>query len=119
MLRWSTSLDPAYVSGVVRRGGGWFVPLDLAGAADASGLHTALATALDFPDYYGRNLDALNDCLGDLADRGRGVPVLFWQDWVDLEAADPRLFATVAGLLGEWVLLVLPSDPPGVTPRAG
>ena len=28
-------------------------------------LHRDLATALDFPDYYGRNLDALNDCMRD------------------------------------------------------
>ncbi|RMI45531.1 helix-turn-helix transcriptional regulator [Actinomadura harenae] len=28
---------------------------------------TAIAKALDFPDHYGRNLDALNDCLSDVA----------------------------------------------------
>ena len=26
--------------------------------------HDALAEAFGFPAYYGRNLDALNDCLG-------------------------------------------------------
>jgi len=30
--------------------------------------HDALARALDFPDYYGHNLDALHDCLTDLRD---------------------------------------------------
>ncbi|MEV7282444.1 barstar family protein [Streptomyces sp. NPDC093111] len=30
-------------------------------------MHRAMAAALDFPDYYGHNLDALNDCLGDVA----------------------------------------------------
>ncbi len=29
--------------------------------------HTYLAKALRFPDYYGRNLDALHDCLTDLS----------------------------------------------------
>lgn len=30
--------------------------------------HAALAKALSFPAYYGRNLDALHDCLTDLKD---------------------------------------------------
>lgn len=30
--------------------------------------HEALAKALDFPAYYGQNLDALHDCLTDLGD---------------------------------------------------
>ncbi|MDZ7931379.1 MAG: barstar family protein [Rhodococcus sp. (in: high G+C Gram-positive bacteria)] len=34
---------------------------------DTADMHTALATALSFPGSYGRNLDALNDCLGDVA----------------------------------------------------
>src|SRR5689334_5534692 len=29
-------------------------------------MHTALAAELTFPDYYGHNLNALNDCLRDL-----------------------------------------------------
>lgn len=33
-------------------------------------MHRAIATALRFPDYYGHNLDALNDCLGDVACNG-------------------------------------------------
>ncbi|CAL9612881.1 barstar family protein [Streptomyces sp. enrichment culture] len=33
-------------------------------------MHHAMAAALDFPDYYGHNLDALNDCLGDVACHG-------------------------------------------------
>ena len=31
-------------------------------------LHDTLAAALDFPDWYGRNLDALYVCLTDLAE---------------------------------------------------
>lgn len=29
-------------------------------------LHADVARTLGFPDYYGRNLDAFNDCVGDL-----------------------------------------------------
>lgn len=31
-----------------------------------SELHEALSRGLEFPGYYGRNLDALNDCIGDI-----------------------------------------------------
>jgi hypothetical protein len=31
-------------------------------------MHSALAAELHFPSYYGRNLDALNDVLGDVAE---------------------------------------------------
>ncbi len=33
-------------------------------------LHRDVAAALGFPDYYGNNLDAFNDCLHDLAVAG-------------------------------------------------
>lgn len=35
-------------------------------------LHDDLARALDFPASYGRNLDAVNDCLGDVAELAYG-----------------------------------------------
>ena len=31
--------------------------------------HAELKEKLDLPEYYGNNLDALNDCLGDLRQR--------------------------------------------------
>lgn len=40
--------------------------LDAGSWLDVAAMHTALATALFFPGYYGRNLDALNECLGDV-----------------------------------------------------
>ena len=33
---------------------------------DAAAFHAYLADELDFPEYYGSNLDALNDCRGDI-----------------------------------------------------
>jgi hypothetical protein len=41
--------------------------VDTADWSDAADMHRDIARTLDFPDYYGRNLDALNDCLGDVA----------------------------------------------------
>jgi len=37
--------------------------LDASGAATRSALHDLFAQALSFPAWYGRNLDALHDCL--------------------------------------------------------
>ncbi len=34
--------------------------------ADIGTFHDLIASSLDFPGYYGRNLDALNDCLREL-----------------------------------------------------
>ena len=40
--------------------------VDCAGIPDKAALHLALAGALHFPEYYGKNLDALYDCLMDI-----------------------------------------------------
>ena len=36
---------------------------------DRDALHAELKQKLDLPDYYGGNLDALNDCLGERRER--------------------------------------------------
>jgi hypothetical protein len=41
--------------------------LDGRGLADKQRLLVAVGRALDFPDYYGANWDALEECLGDLS----------------------------------------------------
>jgi hypothetical protein len=34
--------------------------------ANSNDMHRDISQALNFPDYYGNNLDALNDCLSDV-----------------------------------------------------
>jgi hypothetical protein len=50
--------------------------LDLARIDAGSTVFEAIAKALDFPDWFGGNWDALEDCLGDLSWRAGGGHVL-------------------------------------------
>lgn len=42
------------------------ITLDCAGLDGKEALHSALAEALDFPEWYGQNLDALYDLLTEV-----------------------------------------------------
>jgi RNAse (barnase) inhibitor barstar len=46
-----------------------FVEIDLADARDKKAVLRAIGRALEFPAWYGANLDALYDCLTDLPER--------------------------------------------------
>ncbi|MGH1488777.1 MAG: barstar family protein [Acidimicrobiales bacterium] len=55
------------------RAAGWeVIELDASGWSDGAALHDDFSTALTFPDYYGRNLDALHDMMLELAAGSRG-----------------------------------------------
>ena len=40
--------------------------IDFSGICDAKSIHQTLARTLNFPDWYGHNLDALYDCLSEM-----------------------------------------------------
>lgn len=44
------------------------ITLDCQSILTATALHDALAEALTFPEYYGKNLDALFDCLTEICE---------------------------------------------------
>jgi RNAse (barnase) inhibitor barstar len=44
---------------------------------DIAEMHGQLKQKLNFPDYYGKNFDALNDCLSDIEINGTGQIVVF------------------------------------------
>jgi hypothetical protein len=64
----------------------------------------AFAEALDFPAWFGGNLDALADCLGHLARTAQGEWELVVDGVADLSRDDPFAFAGLSGLLGEVAL---------------
>ncbi|GAA3775510.1 barstar family protein [Streptomyces phyllanthi] len=66
--------------------GGWaHIELDLAGVTDKPAFMDRCVRALALPGYFGRNWDALADCLGDLSwappARGRLVMIRNWREF--------------------------------------
>lgn len=81
-----------------------------------------IAVALDFPQYFGRNLDALNDCLADLDFPSSGRIALGMDCFERLVACDPKFAHSVLdiiasqerGLLlsGKRLLVLIQSNDP-------
>ena len=59
----------------------------------------AVAAALSFPDWFGRNLDALYDCLRDLSWLPAGEQELVWTASEVLREADPRAYTRIVDVL--------------------
>lgn len=67
--------------------------IDLAGVRDKQGFLAVLAKELAFPAWFGRNWDALDDCLADMSwHQGKGFLVIF-AHWGDFLAGAPLEFA--------------------------
>lgn len=76
------------------------VLIDCGGCADKRQLHARIAETLDFPAWYGHNLDALMDCLTDLDETAvtltgwEGLPFDaegFWETFEDAARENPAL----------------------------
>jgi RNAse (barnase) inhibitor barstar len=61
----------------------------------------AIAAGLAFPDWFGRNLDALYDCLTDLSWLPAGEHVLIWVGSDRLKQADPKAYLAIRSVLSD------------------
>nr|WP_192827190.1 barstar family protein [Actinopolyspora erythraea] len=59
----------------------------------------AIAAQLSFPEWAGRNLDALYDCLIDLSWLPRGEHVLVWSNHRVLAEHDPKAYRGIGSVL--------------------
>lgn len=97
VYRWESALDVSDVEHAVQLAEWGFGYVDgwvLSGKAETL---AAIGTALGFPSYYGRNLDALDECLNDLTDGH----TLLWDGWAPYARADPRSFGIVLEILAK------------------
>ncbi|QGZ47958.1 hypothetical protein GPZ77_05765 [Streptomyces sp. QHH-9511] len=68
------------------------VLLDLHGVGDKAAFMDRCATALALPDWFGRNWDALADCLTDLPEPGPvALVVTGWQVYAEAHPLEWRL----------------------------
>lgn len=74
------------------------VEVDLTGVSSKAAMMEALARDLGFGDYFGKNFDALQECLGDLSDDIRVIAIV---NGSELVAADPQTVLTLNEVLGE------------------
>ena len=94
--------------------------IDLAGCDDKAAVLAKLAQALDFPEWFGGNWDALADSLGDLSWLQAPGYLLLVEHAGDWRDADGGAFDTLLAILNEvaadwrernvafWALLPLP-----------
>lgn len=75
--------------------------IDLGLATSEKKLHQILARGLQFPEWYGRNWDALADCLSDMSWHEADGYVLILQRAEILRAAEPESFATFLEILAD------------------
>ena len=103
IYRWHGAFDVADVQHTVEHAGFGFAHVDgWLGAGTKAEFLSAVGQALDFPDYYGQNFDALADCLHDIGAGQAGV-VLLWDGWSTLARSDEKAFDIALSVLGSRV----------------
>ncbi|GAA4806125.1 barstar family protein [Nocardioides caeni] len=95
--RWASGLDVVDVRHAVEHADWSFAHVDGIGLEARRDVLAAIGGALHLPDHFGRNLDALHDCLRDRS----GPTVLLWDAWSGFARADTRSFELTVAVLGE------------------
>ncbi|MCI0686635.1 MAG: barstar family protein [Sporichthyaceae bacterium] len=99
VYRWESHLPAGDVAHAVAHAGWRAFVLDGRTVTEAADLHTAIAAACQLPDWYGRNWDALADCLADLSWAPARGWILLYEGWGMLARTDPDAWQAVRGVL--------------------
>ncbi|MDN4173009.1 barstar family protein [Nocardioides sp. SOB77] len=112
VYRWDAAYDVEEVRGAVELAGWRLAHLDGWSHPARAEMLEALGEALGLPAWWGRNLDALADCLRDV-DTDRVA--LLWDGWGPSAREDARSFGVVLRLLtGSGIAVLLHGDGPEV-----
>ena len=126
MFRRQSVLDEAVER--LRSHGYTVVEFDAGSWTTTREMFEGMAEGLHFPDYFGRNLDALNDCMGDVASRAYGWEadatglVIVLRAYDRFTSVDRRMAQSIldivvdqarrASVLGNRILCLVQSDDP-------
>lgn len=94
---WHADVDTDDVRRSVQQAGWHFGHLDGWAARGKADLLTAVGEVLEFPAHYGRNFDALADCLYDID----VDTVLLWDGWATLARAEESAFSVMIDIFTE------------------
>jgi hypothetical protein len=76
--------------------------VSLAGAAAKDALMTRVAAALKFPQWFGGNWDALEDCLTDLSWSSAGGHVLLLEGAAEMSGDECGIFIDILASAAAW-----------------
>lgn len=93
--RWHAHFAVADVRHAVEHAHWRFAYVDGALAQTKAEVLAALGESLAFPGHFGRNLDALNDCLRDVEEK----TLLLWDDWAIVARQEPEGFEGLLAVL--------------------
>ena len=94
VYRWETHRSRGNVHEAVMEAGMTFAHVDTTVAESRGDVLHILGIALAFPEHYGRNLDALADCLRDVP-----ATVVLWDGAGHVAEEQPRSFEAVLAVL--------------------
>lgn len=103
IFRWHGAFDVPDVQHTVEHAGWRFFHLDGVAVETKAEFLERIGQVLGFAEHYGRNFDALADCLHDVVAGDSEGTVLLWDGWGPFARAQERAFSVALSVLGARV----------------